>query len=174
MVQQDQKGTKPQGSFYVPAKLVHYDLPSIVEDENEMNRLIALWKVDESFHSKLKDVDHPSLYNAFVDQLDHDENPIVFRTPEAEEIIAALRSRADFEVLQKQRFERCVPWIEKSSRESILRQINEGIGRTKACLFLFRKHSTEVPKLYHKLRRIRNYDIDISVPEVNIIPMDTE
>ena len=83
MVQQNQKATKPQGSFYVPAKLVRYDLPSIVEDENELNQLIAL-KVDESFHSKLKDVDHSSLYNAFVDQLDHHENPIILRTPEAE------------------------------------------------------------------------------------------
>jgi hypothetical protein len=72
-----------------------------------------------------------------------------------------------FEVLQKQRFERNVPWIKKSSRERILHEMNEGLDRARACLLLFTHHCTDIPELARRLRRIRHHDVDISVAEVN-------
>ncbi|KAL3908938.1 MAG: hypothetical protein SGILL_008289 [Bacillariaceae sp.] len=174
-MQQPTTKKPPRASFYKVAKIVPYDVPAIFVDRDEFHdQLVTLWKADLAFHSKLKDEENPTLYWSYRDQLDHYKDPIVFHTWQAKEIVASLRSRAEFEILQLRRFTHNLPWIKSSLRAQILQEIHNGIDWIWGCLTMYKHFSEAIPKLMGRLRRIRSFDIDISVPEINVIPMDEE
>ena len=109
-----------------------------------------------------------------MDQIKHRHNPVVLRTSAAYQVVAALKSRAEFEILQLRRFEENIPFIESSLRANILRNIHESFDWTRGCIYVYKNFSQEIPRLMGRMLRIRNFDIDVSVPEIHQIPDSTE
>lgn len=164
---------KDKGAFYKAARLISYDLPDQVQNEEELRGLQSLAKSDCIFQKRLASREDNLLYGAFVNHIskyqDKKHNESFIWTEELVEIRSSLLRRADFELQQKERFKRNIRFIKPEEREPLLREINIGVRFAKTCLFVFQEQCKEVRAKVKELKTCLVKKVDTSSPQLFIV-----
>ena len=162
------RNKRSRGSFYVPARFVHLDLPCVVERSDGEDQLRPLFEADDAFRRKLRGHENEVLYSAFAGQIFNYRNPeyreAFVWSKETREIATALQNRAQFALQQWERYKRNLQWIPMEVRAALLWQVNYTVYSTLGYLLFFEEFHDGIGQLANDLRVILQVEVDVSVP----------